>query len=322
MILVGLEAELGASKRGTDKGVRRLREALSATHGDVIKGMQTIIQERCVLYKEFRYAKNFEDYYLFCKENLIPCMKEVFEKKEFPLILSSEHANMFGIFQAFRSVHKDKKIGILYLDAHADIHTAYDSDSKHIHGMPLGMVLNRVRSGFNRMSESEEKAWQKLCSLGLEKGGLEIDPKCLVYFGVRSTEQSERDVIKELQIPLFSVEAIRESMQEVVQKTKELLKAVDIIYLSLDLDIMDGKLFTSTGVRENNGLSFDELKQLLGLLLESFKDRLKAVEVTEYNPTVSAKHTDEEEKQVLEILDLIINSCKIKDKKPSFTMSR
>ncbi|GAA9787906.1 hypothetical protein VN0365_05390 [Helicobacter pylori] len=63
------------------------------------------------------------------------------------------------------------------------------------------------------------------------------------------------------------------------------------------------------------------MKQLLGLLLESFKDRLRAVEVTEYNPTVSAKHTNEEEKQGLEILDLIINSCKIKDKKPSFTMS-
>lgn len=129
---------------------------------------------------------------------------------------------------------------------HADIHTAYDSDSKHIHGMPLGMVLNRVRSGFNRMSESEEKAWQKLCSLGLEKGALEIDPKCLVYFGVRSTEQSERDVIKELQIPLFSVEAIRKNFARSGSKTKELLKAVDIIYLSLDLDIMDGKLFTST----------------------------------------------------------------------------
>ncbi|WP_198986047.1 arginase family protein, partial [Helicobacter pylori] len=90
----------------------------------------------------------------------------------------------------------------------------------------------------------------------------------------------------------------------------------------LDLDIMDGKLFTSTGVRENNGLSFDELKQLLGLLLESFKDRLGAVEVTEYNPTVSAKHDNEEEKQVLEILDLIINRCKIKDKERSFAMSR
>ncbi|WQV06764.1 arginase [Helicobacter pylori] len=322
MILVGLEAELGASKKGTDTGVRRLREALSLKYNDLVENMQMIIQERCVLYKEFRYAKNFEDYYVFCKENLIPCMQEVFEKKDFPLILSSEHANMFGIFQAFRSVHKDKKIGILYLDAHADIHTAYDSDSKHIHGMPLGMVLNRVHSGFNHMNESEEKAWQKLCSLGLEKGGLEVDPKCLVYFGVRSVEQSEKDVIKELEIPLFSVDAIRENMQEVVKKTKELLKAVDVIYLSLDLDIMDGKLFTSTGVRENHGLSFDELRQLLGMLLESFKDKLGAIEVTEYNPTVSANRTSEEEKQVLEILDLIINRCKIKDKKRSFSINR
>ncbi len=109
MILVGLEAELGASKKGTDTGVRRLREALSLKYNDLVENMQMIIQERCVLYKEFRYAKNFEDYYVFCKENLIPCMQEVFEKKDFPLILSSEHANMFGIFQAFRSVHKDKK---------------------------------------------------------------------------------------------------------------------------------------------------------------------------------------------------------------------
>ncbi|GAA8287338.1 hypothetical protein HpBT170_14400 [Helicobacter pylori] len=90
----------------------------------------------------------------------------------------------------------------------------------------------------------------------------------------------------------------------------------------MDLDIMDGKLFTSTGVRENNGLSFNELKQLLGLLLESFKDRLGALEVTEYNPTVSVKHNNEEERQVLEILDFIIKRCKIKDKKPSFAMSR
>lgn len=42
MILVGLEAELGASKRGTDKGVRRLREALSKTHGDVISGFLSL----------------------------------------------------------------------------------------------------------------------------------------------------------------------------------------------------------------------------------------------------------------------------------------
>lgn len=51
-----------------------------------------------MFYKEFRYVKNFEDYYFFCKENLIFCMKEVFEKKEFFLILSLEYVNMFGIF--------------------------------------------------------------------------------------------------------------------------------------------------------------------------------------------------------------------------------
>ncbi|CBG39745.1 arginase [Helicobacter mustelae] len=307
MILVGLEAQLGASKQGSDEGVKALIEALRPKHGELVRHMHRIAQERCILDKKFRYARSFEDYYVFCKEILIPRMQEVFLRKEFSLILSSEHANMFGIFQALRSVHKDKKIGILYLDAHADIHTAYDSDSRYIHGMPLGMVLNRVRSGFNCMNQSEEEAWQELCNLGLEKGTLEIDPRHLVYFGVRSTEQSERDVIKELQIPLFGIDSIRENMQEVVEQSKILLRDVDIIYLSLDLDIMDGKLFTSTGVRENHGLSFKELREFLQLLLEGFKDRLSAVEVTEYNPLVGLKN---EEKEVLEILKEIIRICK------------
>ncbi|WP_104748431.1 arginase [Helicobacter cetorum] len=309
MILVGLEAELGASKTGTNEGVRRLRQGLSVWYPQMTENMPIIAQAQCTLNAPFRFAKHFEDYYNFCKNILIPQMKEAFKKKEFSVVLSSEHANMFGIFQAFRSVHKDKKIGILYLDAHADIHTAYDSDSGNIHGMPLGMVLNRVHSGFNSMNKSEEKAWQNLCSLGLEKGGLEINPKNIVYFGVRSTEQSERDVIKELQIPLFSVAHIRDNMQEVVQKAKELLSEVDIIYLSLDVDIMDGKLFTSTGVRENNGVSLEELKELVGLLLKTFKDRLAVAELTEYNPLVRESANDEE-KGVLEVLRLIIESMR------------
>ncbi|BCD46223.1 arginase [Helicobacter suis] len=303
-ILVALNAEMGGAKQGSNTGVERLKKALLQKYPQ----METITigQEECTLNTFFKYAEHFEDYYCFCKFLLIPGLQEVFKKQCFSLILSSEHANAFGIIQALRSTHPQKKLGILYLDAHADIHTAYDSHSRHIHGMPLGMVLNHVHSGPNPLNQQEQEYWQKLCALGMQDGVLAFDPKHLVYFGVRSTELSERNVIKECAIPLFSVDAIRADMKGVLEQSQALLKGVDILYLSLDVDILDGKLFSSTGVRENNGLQPSELLALLEGLLQTFKTRLAAAEITEYNPELYTGE-GEDEKVVLKLAQSVLN---------------
>ncbi|MFC3847450.1 arginase [Helicobacter baculiformis] len=308
MILVSLIAELGASKHGSNQGVQELRRALIERYPEITEHMVLIRQKQCALETFFRYAKNFEDYYIFCRDSLIPKMHGVFKSKNFPLILSSEHSNVFGILQSLRGVHPNKKIGVLYLDAHADIHTAYDSDTGHLHGMPLGMLINAIHSGHNPLNAQEEYYWKQLCSLGIKEGTKAFDPQHLVYFGVRSTEKSEDAMIATHHIPLFRVQDIQADMQACVQKAQTLLEAVDLVYLSLDVDIMDGKLFRSTGVRENNGLSPEELKTLLELLLKRFAPKLAALEITEYNPEVGIRG----DKQVLlELLDSAIGHlCK------------
>ncbi|BCZ19625.1 Arginase RocF [Helicobacter sp. NHP19-012] len=295
MILVSLTAEIGASKHGSSVGVLRLKERLLEKHSEISEHMVLIRQKQCFLEDFFRFAKNFEDYYFFCKDNLIPSMRAVFKKGEFPIILSAEHSGAFGIVQALRAVHSNKKIGILYIDAHADMHTAYDSSSGNLHGMPLGMILNKTHTGQNALNSQEIEYWERLCVLDLPKGALEFNPKHLVYFGVRSTEASERKAIKDYQIPLFSVTEIKENTPSVVAQSLKHLESVDLVYLSLDIDVLDGKIFSSTGVRENNGLSPEELKELFNGLLRAFKERLAGVEITEYNPELwEGKNPDEE----------------------------
>ncbi|GMT39009.1 arginase [Helicobacter bizzozeronii] len=321
MVLVALSAELGASRRGSNKGVECLRQALIQEYPEVAKHAVFIKEEQCALDISFKYAKRFEDYYLFCRDALIPGMQKVFAEHQFPIILSSEHSNAFGIIQALRSQHPKEKIGILYLDAHADIHTAHDSHSGNIHGMPLGMVLNKVHAGPNDLSAQEKEYWQDLCSLGLEKGVVDFDPTQLVYFGVRSTERSEDEVIAEYNIPLFSVAQIREDMFGVVQKAKEHLKGIHTIYLSLDVDVMDGGIFTSTGVREKRGLYPHELQDLLQLLLDTFGDRLAAIEITEYNPDMHKGGRDDQQ-DVLELLMSATRYALQRKKHPHKTHSR
>lgn len=295
MILTTLTAEIGASKHGSSVGVLRLKEKLLEKHPEISEHMVLIRQKQCFLKDFFRFAKNFEDYYFFCKDSLIPSMRAVFKKGSFPIILSAEHSGAFGIVQALRSVHPNKTVGILYIDAHADIHTAYDSRSGNLHGMPLGMILNKTHSGQNALNVQEIEYWERLCTLDLPKGALEFNPKHLVYFGVRSTETSERKIIKDRSIPLFSVAEIRQNTPSVVAQSLKCLEGVDLVYLSLDIDVLDGKIFSSTGVRENNGLTPEELKELLNGLLRAFKARLVGVEITEYNPELwDGKNPDEE----------------------------
>ncbi|WP_120944567.1 MULTISPECIES: arginase [Helicobacter] len=308
MILVSLAAELGASKQGSNQGVQELRRALIDSYPEITEHMVLIRQKQCLLDTFFRFAKNFEDYFVFCRDTLIPKMHGVFKSKNFPLILSSEHANVFGILQALRGVHPDKNIGVLYLDAHADIHTAYDSDTGHLHGMPLGMLINQVHSGHNQLNAREEHFWQQLCHLGIEGGAKAFDPRHLVYFGVRSTEPSEDAMIATHHIPLFRVPDIQADMEGCVRQAQAALAEVDLVYLSLDLDIMDGKLFHSTGVRENGGLRPEELKALLVLLLKRFAPKLAALEITEYNPQVGIQ---EDAPVVLEIIHSVVKHlCK------------
>ncbi|BCZ17210.1 Arginase RocF [Helicobacter sp. NHP19-003] len=295
MILTTLTAEIGASKHGSSVGILRLKERLLEKYPEISEHMVLIRQKQCFLQDFFRFAKNFEDYYFFCKDSLIPSMRAVFKRGDFPVILSAEHSGAFGIVQALRSVHPNKTIGILYIDAHADIHTAYDSDSGNLHGMPLGMVLNKVHSGKNALNAQEIEYWERLCALDLPRGALEFNPKHLVYFGVRSAEAGERKMIKDCEIPLFSVAEIRENMPSVVAQSLRHLEGVDMVYLSLDIDVLDGKIFSSTGVRENNGLTPKELKELLNGLLRAFKERLVGVELTEYNPELwDGSNPDEE----------------------------
>lgn len=109
MILATLTAEIGASKHGSSVGVLRLKERLLEKHPEISEHMVLIRQKQCFLEDFFRFAKNFEDYYFFCKDSLIPSMRAVFKKGTFPVILSAEHSGAFGIIQALRSVHQIKK---------------------------------------------------------------------------------------------------------------------------------------------------------------------------------------------------------------------
>lgn len=291
--IVGIYSDIGASKIGSAQGVSVLMDLLKKDHPSLVQKEIKIINNNLPqANSKESYAKNIEEIYGFFKDELIPKMVDVFEGRDFPLIFSGDHSSALGTIQAFKKAHPDKSLAIIWVDAHSDIHTPYDSSSGNIHGMPLGGVVNVVKSGTNTLDSTMQMQWQKLCTLGGEKP---IEPKNITYIGARSMEKSEREIIKNFHIPLYEVCQIREDIYGSMQKVVSALEGVDAIYLSVDVDVLDGKIFTSTGVRENNGLYPDELNTCVRLLVEGLYKKLIALEFTEFNPTLQDSHHKDNE---------------------------
>lgn len=302
--MVGIYSDIGASKKGSAKGVEVLMNSLKKDYPHLVQKEIKIINHHLPKQSSKEtYAKNIEEIYGFFKDNLIPKMTNVFQSQDFPLIFSGDHSSALGTIQAFKKAHQDKTLAIIWVDAHSDIHTPYDSSSGNIHGMPLGGVVNIIKSGENNLDEATQTQWQKLCTLGGEKP---ISPKNITYIGARSMEKSERDIIKNFKIPLYEVSQIREDISGSIAKVVASLNDVDAIYLSVDVDVLDGKIFTSTGVRENNGLYPDELDTCIRLIIEGLYKKLVAIEFTEFNPAL--QDCDKKDNEVL--LNIISNTIK------------
>ncbi|PAF50617.1 arginase [Helicobacter sp. 13S00477-4] len=290
MQLIGVFSDIGASKRGSSKGVDLLMEHFRKNHNDL---KQTRIINQALLQNlqnSPKYAKNIKAICEFFENKLIPEAKKVIESGEFPLIFSGDHSNALGILQAFEEIYYEEPIAVIWIDAHSDLHTPYDSNSGNIHGMPVGGILNIAKSGENCLEESEKSEWEKLCTLSTQRN---IKPQNITYIGVRSLEKSEKDMIEKFKIPLYSVRQVRQNIQNVINEVITSLEKTHRVYLSVDVDVMDGKIFTSTGVRENNGLYPFELQECIELLIRGLEKKLIAIEFTEFNPVLDDSKTED-----------------------------
>ena len=109
-------------------------------------------------------------------------MKKELQKGFFPLILSGDHSSALGSLSGIQKANPDKEIGVIWLDAHADIHTPYSTPSGNIHGMPLAAALSIDNKEFskNKVSDSTENNWLRMKNMG-DMEPL-IKPENLIYF--------------------------------------------------------------------------------------------------------------------------------------------
>lgn len=207
----------------------------------------------------------------------------------FPVVLSGDHSSALGTISGIKKAHPNKKLGVVWIDAHADIHSPYTSPSGNIHGMPLAAALSfdHKHLQVNEISEDTIRYWNILKSIGTTDPKLKSES--LVYFGLRDFEPAEKQVIEEASISNFTVEQLRENgLQNILTTIINKFEDVDEIYISFDVDSMDcDQISYGTGTPVKSGFLPDEINQIFEQLL--YTNKVVCLEIAEINPLLDNK---------------------------------
>tara|TARA_Y100000589_G_scaffold332344_1_gene392121 strand:+ start:92752 stop:93723 length:972 start_codon:yes stop_codon:yes gene_type:complete len=285
-------SDIGAGTRGADMGIDAVEIAAINAGSDFFNQFDyvDIETENDSIYQKniTPYAKRINKVYSV-SYRLSEAVKVMLKEQNFPLVLSGDHSSALGTIAGIKTAFPDKRIGVVWIDAHADIHSPYTSPSGNIHGMPLAVCLNEdnLDCQVNQITNETKTNWEALKKMG------DISPKILhsdlVYFGVRDTEEPEDYLIKKHNIKNYTVAEVRyRGLDVCVKETIEKLANCDMIYISFDVDSMDCDLISKgTGTPVSKGFDQFEIIDIINGLIQS--NKVVCVEAVEVNPTLDNK---------------------------------
>ena len=139
--IIGVPIDLGADRRGVDMGPSAIRYAhlqskLEALGYDVQdKGnIEVPIAETCsITDPKLKYL----DCIVPMSRRAAGVVSTSIQSGHFPLVLGGDHSLSLG---SIRGAAKDRKLGVLWIDAHGDFNTDGTTPSGNIHGMPLASL--------------------------------------------------------------------------------------------------------------------------------------------------------------------------------------
>ena len=290
--LIKNRSDIGAGTRGSDLGIDALEIAAINSGNDFFHKHDYVdvpTRNETIYHKKTNtFAKRIEHVAEQC-ERVALTVQASLKAGHMPIVLSGDHSSALGTISGIKAAFPDQQLGIIWIDAHSDIHSPYTSPSGNIHGMPLAAALaeDNLSCQINYPEKSTIDLWERLKNIGCP--GAKIVPEHLIYYGLRDFESAEEKLIAQKNIRVFTVAETREiTIADCVNTTKELLKNCDLVYISFDVDSMDCNAVShGTGTPVPNGFFPEEIKELLSQLIHALP--ITCLEVAEINPLLDTK---------------------------------
>ncbi len=290
--IIEVRSEIGAGTRGASLGIDAIKiAALDFMSNLFVNFSSDVIEnENRLLYEPIAspYAKRIQGIYTMY-DRVSKAVAETVKSGLFPLVLAGDHSTAGATIAGLKIARPKRRLGIVWIDAHADMHSPFTTPSGNMHGMPLAISMadDNVDNQVHSPDPQTLEIWNKLKNIG----GIEpkILPEDVVFIGLRDFEKEEDALIKKNNIKVITIaELRRKGIENVVRQTFLHLANCDDIYVSFDVDSLDSSISRGTGTPVSNGLKEREAEDLLASFMQHHK--ICCFEIAEVNPTLDKEN--------------------------------
>ena len=272
--VVGIQMDLGASRRGVNMGPLAIRYAgltekltdlgfYTLDKGDIVPEYNGSGPENPAM--ENPKLKYFDPIFK-ANQQLFRQVSDSLEAGAIPVILGGDHSVAAGSISATSRYFG--KVGVIWIDAHGDFNNAASTPSGNMHGMPLSALC-----GFGpdeMIAYTERPAF--------------VNPDQVALIGSRDIDSDERARLIEAGIHVFSMHDIdRIGMAEVMKRAIIITsQGTEGIHVSFDIDAITPQEAPGVGTPVHSGLTVREAFLAAEMVAESGK--LIALDMVEVNP--------------------------------------
>ncbi|NIR52212.1 arginase [candidate division KSB1 bacterium] len=282
--LLGVPLDLGANRRGVDMGPSAIRSAglserlQNIGHEVIDMGDLTVIapEVQTIEDPKLKYLPEITK----TATQLANSVTELLSENDFPLVLGGDHSIAIGTVAGVAAFLKpqNKRVGVIWIDAHGDMNTPETTPSGNIHGMPFAVCLGKGVRELTQVAGNFQK----------------VRPQDAVLVGARNLDAQEQRLIRESGITVFTMEDIdRRGIFEVMAEALEITNLhTEALHVSLDMDALDPQEAPGVGTAVRGGLTYREAHTAMEMIAAS--KQLGLLEVVEVNPILDIRNTTAE----------------------------
>ena len=282
--IIGVPLDLGGNRRGTDMGPSAFR---IAGIGDRLAKLGLQVSDKGDVPSPIPERKGEGDpHKKYVKEIAKVCQRVYqtslasFSEQAMPIVLGGDHSLAAGSVAAAATHlrNQGKPLGLIWIDAHADMNNPSSTESGNVHGMPLASLLGTGPSELAHFAGPTAA----------------VSAKHTVLVGIRNLDEVEKQIVRASKVHAFTMKDVdRLGVAEVMERAIAIAtKGTGGFHVSYDLDVCDPTVAPGVGTPVKGGLSYREAHVVMEIIAES--GQMISLDLVEVNPTLDIRNTTAE----------------------------
>jgi arginase len=198
------------------------------------------------------------------------------EEAALPLVIGGDHSLGAGSVGATAdyAAARGSQIGLLWIDAHADMNTPATTPSGNVHGMPLAALLGQEPAELAKIGTAFPK----------------VRPEKTVLIGIRNLDEAEKTQVRDAGVHVFTMKDLdRIGIAKVMERAIAIANDATMgLHVSFDMDACDPSIAPGVGTPVKGGLNYREAHMVMEMLADT--DRLLALDLVEVNPILDVQN--------------------------------